>query len=82
MIRGTGLSVKGEGIYRGVVLLLQLIEVVKDFLPLELGILGVKWLETLGAIHINWKTLTMRFKIGDYRSFCKVIRAWESRLFR
>ena len=38
---GTGLSVKGEGICKGVVLQLQNIEIVQDFLPLQLGSVGI-----------------------------------------
>ncbi|GJT84253.1 putative mitochondrial protein [Tanacetum coccineum] len=37
----------------------------EDFFPLPLGstdaILGIKWLETLGDMSVNWKTLTMSF---------------------
>jgi len=48
---------------------LQDVEVVEDFLPLELGssdlILGIQWLETLGVVSVNWKTLLMKFNVGD-----------------
>ena len=37
VIMGTGLSVKGEGVCRGVLVSLQEIDIVEDFLPLELG---------------------------------------------
>lgn len=54
VLMGTGLTVKGEGMCKGVVLTLQNIEIVEDFLRLELGsadvILGMQWLETLGGI--------------------------------
>lgn len=44
------------------------IDVVEDFLPLKLGctdvILGMKCLETLGRMELNWGTLTMHFKAG------------------
>lgn len=50
-------------------ILLQSIKIVEDFLPLELGssdvILGMKWLKTLGSMAVNWKTLTMKFKVGE-----------------
>lgn len=69
VVLGTGLSVKGEGVCRGVIVTLQEIEVVEDFLPLELGnsdmILGIKWLETLGVMTVNWKNLSMKFTLGD-----------------
>lgn len=49
------------------ILTLQNIEVVEDFLPLELGsadvILGMQWLELLGGMQVNSKNLTMRFKV-------------------
>ena len=65
---GTGLSVPGRGVCKRVVLSLPEMEVVEDFLPLELGssnvILGMQWLETLGGMHVNWQTLTMKFKLG------------------
>lgn len=67
VLMGTGLTVKGEGMCKGVVLTLQNIEIVEDFLPLELGsadvILGMQWLETLGGMQVNWRTLTMKFRI-------------------
>lgn len=37
MIMGTGLTIKGEGVCRGVALNLPGLLVVEDFLPLELG---------------------------------------------
>ena len=64
-----GVSVKGEGVCRGVQLLLQGVKIVEDFMPLDLGgsdfILGMQWLETLGIIKFNYKTLTMWFKVGE-----------------
>lgn len=42
-------------------------EIVEDFLPLELGssdiILGVQWLEKLGTVWTNWKTQVMQFEM-------------------
>lgn len=53
---------------RGVVLSLQNIEIVDDFLPLELGsadmILEMHWLESLGGMQVNWKSLIMKFKVS------------------
>lgn len=44
------------------------IEVVEDFLLLKLGytdvILGMKWLESLGKMQVNWEALTMHFKVS------------------
>ncbi|GKC76585.1 retrotransposable element Tf2 [Tanacetum coccineum] len=46
------------------------LQVVDDFLPLELGsagadvILGIKWLQTLGEMVVNWKELNMAFGEG------------------
>ena len=63
---GTGEAVQGEGECKGLVLNLQGISVVEDFLPLTLGnsdlILGVQWLEKLGTMTTNWRTQTLTFK--------------------
>uniref|UniRef100_A0A803PBL9 RNA-directed DNA polymerase n=1 Tax=Cannabis sativa TaxID=3483 RepID=A0A803PBL9_CANSA len=68
ILLGTGDRVKAEGVCSQVSLELGEICVVSDFLPLELGgvdvILGVKWLETLGNMQVNWRTMVMRFKRG------------------
>lgn len=60
---------QGEGVCRGVQLSLQNVEVVEDFLPLDLGrsnvILGMKWLSTLGQMKVDWKALTMKFWVGE-----------------
>lgn len=64
----TSLSVQGNGVCCSVVLSLPVVDVVEDFIPLKLGssdiILGVKWLETLGEVKMNWKLSTMKFKVG------------------
>ena len=69
VLLGSGQAIKGEDICKGVILTLQNIEIVEDFLPLDLGsadvILGMKWLELLGGMQVNWKLLTMRFKVGE-----------------
>ena len=66
VLMGMGSIVKGEGICCGVVLTLQSIEMMADFLFLDLGsadvILGMQWLESLGGMQVNWKLLTMRFQ--------------------
>ena len=68
VMMGTGISVKGKGICRGVCISMQGLTVVEDFLPLELGntdvILGMPWLGTLGDVKVNWKMLTMKIKMG------------------
>lgn len=69
VVSGTGLSVRGIGICKGVVLSLPEAEIVEDFVPIELGssdvILGMQWLGSLGGMHVNWKTLTTKFKVGN-----------------
>ena len=63
---GNGAVERSRGICRGVVLTLPEIQVHADFLPLPLGstdlILGMAWLQTLGATAVNWKKLTMQFE--------------------
>ncbi|XP_010555029.1 PREDICTED: uncharacterized protein LOC104824625 [Tarenaya hassleriana] len=58
-----------EVICRAVVLKLQNLEIVADFLPLELGnadvILGVQWLRTLREIQMDFECLEMKFGIGN-----------------
>ncbi|XP_074377189.1 uncharacterized protein LOC141718709 [Apium graveolens] len=65
---GTEESVQGKGECRSVVLQLQGITIIENFLPLSLGIsdliLGIQWLEKLGTISTNWKTQTMKFLLG------------------
>ena len=67
VLMGTALSVKGEGMCRGVPNILHNIEIVEDFLPMELGsadiILGMQWLESLGGMRVNWRSLTMKFQV-------------------
>ena len=71
VILGTGLTVKGERVCKGVKLKLLELMVIKDFLPLELRssdvILGLQWLETLGITYTNWKTKVMMFTVGTTR---------------
>nr|KAJ0213053.1 hypothetical protein LSAT_V11C400166470 [Lactuca sativa] len=54
---GTGDNEEGRGICRGVMLQLQELDIVEEFLPLRLRssnvILGIKWLETLGTTQTN-----------------------------
>lgn len=66
---GYGEFVKGKGIYKGVILEMQGLTVVENFLPLELGgtdvVLGMQWLGSLGLMEVNWKCLAMKFQIGN-----------------
>lgn len=66
---GTGANVQGEGECKSVVLHLQGVTIIEDYLPLSLGnsdlILGVQWLEKLGTVATNWKTQTLKFKLGE-----------------
>ena len=47
---------------------LQGLQVLADFLPLDLGsteiILGMAWLRTLGDMKVNWSLLTMEINVG------------------
>lgn len=65
---GTGEAVRGKGVCEGVVVQIQGISICEDFLPLQLGnsdvILGVQWLEKLGAVTTNWKLHIMKFMVG------------------
>lgn len=64
---GTGETVQG-GVCRGVLLELQGVSIVEDFLILPLGnsdiILGIQWLEKLGTTTTNWKTHTLKFQVN------------------
>ena len=68
VLLGTGGKVRTEGVCAQVELNLGAVRVVADFLPLELGgadvILGIKWLETLGNMQVNWKTMVIRFEMA------------------
>ncbi|GKC55290.1 ty3-gypsy retrotransposon protein, partial [Tanacetum coccineum] len=65
---GNGETTRSKGICKGLVVVFPEIQVFEDFLPLELGstdaILGIKWLQTLGDVKMNWKLLTMKFMVG------------------
>lgn len=69
IIMGTGQLVKGRGICKGVVVEVQGLTIVHNFLPLALGcadvVLGMQWLRSLGDMEVNWKGLTMQFRMGD-----------------
>nr|KAJ0228165.1 hypothetical protein LSAT_V11C100046520 [Lactuca sativa] len=67
---GTGESVTGRGNCQGVLIHIQGLDIREDFLPLTLGnsdvILGIQWLEKLGAVTTNWKTQVMKFQIEGH----------------
>ncbi|KAL4591834.1 hypothetical protein LXL04_004807 [Taraxacum kok-saghyz] len=69
---GTGVRVQGKGICKQVKLQLQGIEIVEDFLPLNLGnsdiILGIQWLAKLGPVTTNWRTQSMQFQMDGKTS--------------
>lgn len=56
VIMGTGLTVKGEGICRGITLKLPGLSIAKDFLPIDLGSSNV-----ILGMQVDWDTLTMTF---------------------
>ncbi|GJR17893.1 retrovirus-related pol polyprotein from transposon 297 family protein [Tanacetum coccineum] len=59
------------GMCKRVLLSFHELQIIEDLFPLPLGstdaILGIKWLETLGDMSVNWKTLTMSFGEGENR---------------
>lgn len=69
VILGSGKSIWGKGICKGVTLEMQGLTVVEGFLPIILGgtkiILRMQWLSSLGSMEVNWKLLVMKFKLGD-----------------
>lgn len=66
---GSGNSIHGEGVYRGVSLQLQSINIDDDFLPLSLRssdvIIGIQWQEKLVMTYTNWKLQIMKFPMGN-----------------
>ena len=69
VMMGSSQAIKGEGICKEFVRTLKNIEIVEDFLLLDLGsvdvILYMKWLESFGGMQVSWKSLTMRFTIRE-----------------
>lgn len=65
---GTGAVVNSIGECKSVILQLQGLTIIEDYLPIELGnldiILGLKWLEKLGTMSANWKLQRISFKMG------------------
>ena len=66
---GTGETVQSTGECKSVVLQLQGITIIEDFLPIALGnsdlILGLQWLEKLGTMSANWNSQKIKFKLGN-----------------
>ncbi|KAL8126621.1 hypothetical protein AgCh_013755 [Apium graveolens] len=66
---GTGEMVQGQGECKSVVVEIQDLTIVKNFLPVELGnsdlILGLQWLKKLGTMTANWKAQTIKFSMGS-----------------
>lgn len=65
---GMGETVQSQGECKSVILQLQGLTIIEDFLPIALGnsdlILGLQWLEKLGTMTTNWKSQTLKFKMG------------------
>lgn len=64
----TGGKVRTDEICKSMQLDLGYVRVVTDFIQLELSeldvILGIKWLETLENMQVNWQTMIMKFEVG------------------
>lgn len=61
---GNGMMVTSWGTCKGIMLNLPELQIIEEFLPFELGgsdvILGIKWLQTLGDMTVNWHELWMQ----------------------
>ncbi|GJY46092.1 transposon ty3-I gag-pol polyprotein [Tanacetum coccineum] len=72
VILGNGKVEKSQGICKGVLVTFPEMQIIDNFFPFELGstdvILGIKWLETLEDMSVNWKKLTMSFGEGTNRA--------------
>ncbi|GKA27344.1 putative mitochondrial protein, partial [Tanacetum coccineum] len=72
---GNGGFEESVGLCKGLVLSLSGLQIIEDFFPFELGstdaILGIKWLQTLGDMVVNWKELTMSFNMDGDRILIK-----------
>ena len=69
VVMGTGMAVHRRGICKKVIVEMQELTIVEDFLPLNLGstdvILRMQWLGTLGTIEVNWRNLVIKFKMEE-----------------
>ena len=68
---GTGAPIRGKVVYQGVQLSLQGVNIIENFLHLELGssdlILGIERLGTLGMIKFNHKTFSVVQRQNQYQ---------------
>ena len=68
---GTGAPIRGKIVYQGVQLSLQGVNIIENFLHLELGssdlILGIERLGTLGMIKFNHKTFSVVQRQNQYQ---------------
>ena len=71
---GTGEQIRSTGVCKQLCLHLPRVDIVSDFFPLPLAkidlILGYEWLLSLGATHMNWKELTMKFSVEGSEFNC------------
>lgn len=69
VIKSIGDAVPSRGICRGLTVEVQGLQVVEDFLPLQLHdadmIFGMQWARKLGVVEFDWKLLTMEFTQGS-----------------
>ncbi|KAL8131470.1 hypothetical protein AgCh_007417 [Apium graveolens] len=66
---GTCDDVQGQGECKSVVLYLQGVTIIEEYFPLQLGnsdvIPGVQWLKKFGTVSTNWKTQTLKLRLGE-----------------
>nr|XP_016495663.1 PREDICTED: uncharacterized protein LOC107814725 isoform X3 [Nicotiana tabacum] len=86
---GNGQHVKSMGSCKEVELWIDEMRLIQDYFLFDLGsadvVLGIEWLETLGDIQANFKTLTLKFEIeGQTRvvrsdpSLCKSVASLKN----
>lgn len=69
VIVGNKKQLKGRGVCMKLILELQRLTIVEDYLPIPMQssnlILGIKWLATLGVTRADWKQLTLSIEMGE-----------------